>query len=373
MARTSFKKEVEKAVDVVNKHPEKEIQSVANSARFPLLLPSGCSLLNLACTDSIRGIMPPGSFMNLVGDSNAGKSILAMTIMASTFYKHGDLFDYYDDDVEQARHWNAEMLFGKRFVQALKKPELSYGESPVVEIWFQNLQRMIKHAKKTNRPFLCVTDSWDCMKTFQDEKTFEAISAGKKAGSYGASKAKMASDLLGKIVNQLASIKSNLIIVSQTHDSMNAMTFAAAKTRAGGKALSYYANIEVWLAVKEKLYVGSDQDKEQVGSQVIAKVKRTRFTGKARTIEFPIYYSYGIDDVESICDWSEKHNLMKRKGKRFIYPSIVEEPLSRRKMVVHIDKSGLTKQLRNVVSKYWHSREQNLVDMVLQGRPPKFT
>ena len=46
------------------------------------LLPTGSTLLNLACADSPFGGYSMGSIVNLVSDSDVGKSILAMTTIA---------------------------------------------------------------------------------------------------------------------------------------------------------------------------------------------------------------------------------------------------------------------------------------------------
>jgi len=71
------------------------------------LIPSGCTVLNLACSDDPTGAFTPGHMVNLIGDSSTGKTFLALTMLADI--AHNSLFDDYrliHDDVEEANEFD---------------------------------------------------------------------------------------------------------------------------------------------------------------------------------------------------------------------------------------------------------------------------
>ncbi len=80
-----------------------------------LLVPSGSTLLNLACSGSTAGAYKVGKIVNIIGDSSAGKSIEGFTLLAEcannpAFDKHELIYD----DVESANSFNLEYLFGEK-------------------------------------------------------------------------------------------------------------------------------------------------------------------------------------------------------------------------------------------------------------------
>src|SRR5438876_702591 len=72
-------------------------------------------------------------------------------------------------------------------------------------------------------------------------------------GSYGTGKAKKNSQNMHRIVSDLQRTGSILIVIGQSRDNI-AMFAPEKKTRAGGHALSFYAAIELWSSIKERLH-----------------------------------------------------------------------------------------------------------------------
>ena len=105
--KKQIKKEIEKPVNV------KEFDTVIKPVK--MLLPTGSTLLNLACSDKSEGGYGTGRIVNLIGDSDTGKSVLSLTMLADLCYDES--FDDYQliyDDVEQAYTFDKEYMFSKK-------------------------------------------------------------------------------------------------------------------------------------------------------------------------------------------------------------------------------------------------------------------
>ena len=337
-------------------------QSIIHSYTVNDLLPTGSTLLNLALSDTQSGGWLKGSMANIIGDSSAGKSFVALTTLAEI--NNDTAFNGYSliyDDVENANSFNMAYLFGNSFENRLLD-SLKYDNnnenspSDMIEDFQLNLVRALENGS-------CVycLDSFDALNAEADEqksmKMLEAREQGKKsAGTYGMAKAKKSSEILRQIIGRLKYTKSFLSIVSQTRDNINPMS-PQKKTRAGGRALKFYATHELWLtnggAIKSKDRI--------IGSRCKIKISKNKLTGKIREIEFPIYYDYGIDDVSSCIDFLLKEKHWEGGGNSKITPNGLNiDPCSRSKLIGQIERQQLERQVSKIVSQVWHAIEDDL-------------
>lgn len=86
-----------------------------------LYLSTGCTLLNLAISDDARKGWPCGKIVNPIGDSDTGKTILAMTAMAEAakspfFLGHKLIYA----DIEEAIAFDVSEMFGEKLAKRLK-------------------------------------------------------------------------------------------------------------------------------------------------------------------------------------------------------------------------------------------------------------
>ena len=72
---------------------KKEIKNKKNK-KYELLVPSGSVMFNLSCSDHYTGAYIPGTMINIVGDSSAGKSFLVLSGLAEC--ANNSLFDDYN-------------------------------------------------------------------------------------------------------------------------------------------------------------------------------------------------------------------------------------------------------------------------------------
>jgi len=255
---------------------------------------SGCALLNLALSDKVEGGFGLGKMTNIIGDSSSGKSFLALSLLAEC--ANSPRFDDYTlvyDDVEQACEFDIRKLFGSRAAQKIVPPIPDPDEDePAYSETIQDFHANVFRHLDRGDPFIYVLDSLDALDAEEDQKKAREILKARET-------------------------ESALIIISQTRDDINPMSFTK-KTRSGGRALKFYCTHEIWLAVASTI----KKKDLPVGVNVRVKISKNKLTGKMRQVEFPLYYSYGVDDIGASVDWMIKTKTWKKKGGKYEAPSL---------------------------------------------------
>lgn len=353
MGRT--KKVSSMAQQIKNKKPrsDKHIDKIK-------LVSSPCTLFNCACSDSHRGAFSVGRMVNIIGDSSAGKTMFALCVLAEAARdKNFDDYRLVIDDVENALTFNLDYLFGTKMASRLEPPNVVDDipePSDTIEDFHCNIARLLDDEK----PFIYVLDSFDALDSDQDQDKVEEMRSakerGKKAkGTYGMSKAKKASDLLRNICKRLKDTNSILIIISQTRDNIDPMSFEK-RTRSGGRALKFYAHHEIWLSCGKKI-----KSKDTViGADVIAKITKNKLTGKVRQIKFPIYYDYGVDNTRASIDFLVEKGVFKKTKLTFEWPDKALKGTMPKLIGLIEAKQKHVRILKKLVGKTWNEFEESL-------------
>ena len=361
---TDLQKAVEKIMQRT-KRPAKEEQEQTASGTANLI-PTGSVMLNLACADSWSGGYGAGKIVNLIGDSSSGKTLLAFSMFAemSRNERYKDYRLIYDD-VEQACEFDIAKLFGAGTADRIVAPYYSdiphhSNNVPQYSGTIQEFHANVMDAIKLGEPFVYVLDSFDALSSADEqdraEKSIEATRAGKPVqGSYKMDKAKLSGEILRHILADLRSTGSLVLVISQTRDNIDPMSFTK-KTRSGGNALRFYSAHEIWLAVKGKL-----KSKDRViGSQIRAKVSKNKLTGKLREIEFPVYYSYGVDDIGAAVDFLVEEGKWGKKGNSLVTLGLPGFDGSRQKVIQRIEESLASPKLFALAGETWTEIEESL-------------
>lgn len=334
------------------------------------LLSTGSTLIDLACTGRWQGGFAKGLYFWLVGDSTSGKTWLSMTCLAEAAVNpEFDGYRFIYDNGEDGALMDIAKFFGQAVADRLEPPSVDSEGLPVYSGTIEEFWYHLDDALKAG-PCIYIIDSMDSLTTEQEEKKFdEAKAAHRKgresAGDYGMSKAKLNSTRLRKILKPLKQTGSILIIISQTRDNVGAMGYGDKKTAAGGRSLKFYACIEIWSSVKGRIKKTVKGMARQVGIVCRIRTKKNRINGKERTVDVPIYWSYGIDNTGSCVEWliKEKH-WKKVKGQvtatEFDFTGSVES------LIKHIEENELERDLKEIVSEVWNDIEDALV---LQRKP----
>ena len=363
------------------KRMRKEIvKQVEESAETPVedliddfskgLIHSGSVMLNLACSDRWNGGYGRGKMTNVVGDSSAGKTALALIHLAHC--ANNPDFDDYElifDDVESALEFDIKKLCGEKAFNRIKAPAYDEEGEPVYSDTIQEWHNRIEKLLDSGQQFIYVLDSFDALTSREEllkyDKNKKEEEAGRKTkGSYGDGKPKEMSKIGRMIKKRLKDSNSHVLVISQTRDKLDAMMFEEKKIRSGGNALRFYACHEVWLAVKEKL----KEKNRQVGALVRIRIKKNKMTGKIRQVEVPLFYDYGIDDIGSCIDFLLEEKVWReRKGE--IIPDIKGIPAGKRDNIIKvIENKGLEKELFKRTEQAWLEVE----DSLKLNRKPKF-
>lgn len=289
-------------------------------------LSSGSTLVNLLCTGRTDAAYMPGMYYLLVGDSDSGKTFLCL----NTFAEAANRPEFKDyrlvfDNPEKGAQMDLEAMFGKKLAARLEPPfrrkDGSWGYSERVEEFFMSVRDACRRG-----PCLYVLDSENALTSDEEAaKAEEVLSAVRKShdkdAEYEAPKAMMTdgkakknNSFVRQVVPDLEKSGSILIVISQSREKIG-VTFGSPATRAGGKGLSFFAQVELWSRCKERITKPVNGRPRHTGNLCQFRLQRSRFTGQREVVEVPIYFSSGLDDTGSLVQYliDEKH--WKGKGK----------------------------------------------------------
>jgi RecA/RadA recombinase len=327
-------------------------------------LNSGSTMLNMATTGHPYRCFAKGFYYLVIGDSDAGKSVLLLTTFAEAaknknFAEHRFIFDA----VERGALMDLTRFFGKKMAERLEAPAYDDNE-PVYSETIEDFQYHLDDALQAGKPFIYVLDSVDALDAKEDQQKFEAEKKAarkgtKAAGTYG-TKAKKNAQMFRRVTGRLAKTGSILIIINQTRDNIGYGSQYNPKTRSGGRAMVFFATLQIWLSVVKKLTKKvTAKRKAHIGILSKVQVKRSRITGKDRTVYVPIYPSFGLDDTGSCVDFLVANEHWKKKGGKIIATG-VNLVASREQLIQKIESGNLEDDLKQVVKECWDDMESRL-------------
>mgnify|MGYP001562751654 CR=1 FL=1 len=324
-------------------------------------LSTGCTMLNLGCTGNPNVGFLPGHYYFLVGDTTSGKTWLSLTCCAeATINSNYDDYRLIYDQPEFGALMDKERFFGPLMAKRLEPPEKNKKGKA---IFSSNIEEFFFHlddAFNQERPFVYILDSMDALTTGQEREKFieqkDAYRKGKDLpGSYGLSKAKWNSSSFPKVIDSLKQTGSILIVISQTRDNIG-FGFEK-KTRAGGRALTFYATLELWSSVVGRIKRLVRGVQRQLGVFCKVQIKKNRVIGRERSVIIPIYHSIGIDDLGSCVEFlvNERHWLEKK--------GIIKAPElglegKREQLIRKIEEKGLEPKLKELTNEVWQEIEE---------------
>lgn len=252
---------------------------------------SGCALLDQV----LGGGWCERRIINVVGDFSSNKTGLAIEAMTNFILK-------YPDSSHRVRYAEAERAFDPIYAQRLglpiKRVEMSRDEVPldVVEDWYEDITQFAKDCEYDS---LYVLDSLDALSSRQEMKK----EFGK--GSFN-DKARQVNELLRRTKGVLDDNRVTLIIISQIRERME-VGFGEKYLRAGGKGLDFYASQVLWLyklkQIRSDRTFRGKKVSRPIGVNIRARCKKSKVGAPLRECNMPMYFSYGIDDVEAAIDF----------------------------------------------------------------------
>jgi len=327
------------------------------------LLPTGCTLLNCACSDNPFGGYALGTVVIGIGDSSSGKSFLMLTSLAEACsLPRFDDYDLYYNDAEAAFAFDAEKLFGENFIYDAEKDigRVKLLSSDTVQQFYGTMVQ----ALNKNKPFIYILDSYDFLSEDAERQRAEVTrkkTYGEKLtkkeqtskGGYKTEKVRVFAEVFRRCRRELADTGSLFIIIFQTIDAINAQFVS--KTRRGGNAPKFAASHELWMKVD-----GQYNDKGlEIGVDSLVKVRKNKITGKVREVSFPILYDYGIDDIRSSLEFLIEQEYWPIE-KNTIDATDLGCKGTIKTLITHVENNSLENELRLHTGNAWLLREDSV-------------
>jgi RecA/RadA recombinase len=321
-------------------------------------LSTGSTLLNLACTgDPFRGFCR-GKYYFIVGDSASGKTFLAVSCMAeATMNAAFSEFRLIYDNVEDGMLLDVERLFNKQLADRIEPPHTDKDGTSCYSATIEEFYYHLDDAVQAGKPFIYVLDSMDALTSAAEESKFEETKTAHRkgkttTGSYGDGKAKVNSANIRKVMKGVREMGSILIILAQTRDNLG-FGFEK-KTRSGGRALKFYATIEIWTAIKSQIKKTIKGKQRPIGVLVQLRLRKNRVTGLTPEVYIPIYPSFGIDDTASVVDYLIDEGWWRVKGK-MVQAKEVKIEAAKGDLPRLIEQKGRVRRMRLAAGKCWQS------------------
>lgn len=278
---------------------------------------TGCAALD----EVLGGGFCLGRTSNVVGDKSSGKTLLAMEAAANFCLK-------YPDGV--VRYAEAEAAFDKSYAAALgldlSRIEFNPDDQPMstVEALYDDLAGVAPQKANPKEgeparegkpgfldrhpgvPKLHIIDSLDSLST-EDEMDGDFNEA-----SFGGGKPKAIGQLFRRLIGRLEKERCHFMVISQVRDVMNAKPFQQTKTRSGGKALDFYASWILWLTEVGKITREVAGIKRITGIDVKGQCRKNKIGLPWRTVQWPVLFGYGIDDMQASVDYLIENKCDKR-------------------------------------------------------------
>tara|TARA_Y100000296_G_scaffold17497_1_gene20685 strand:+ start:161 stop:1285 length:1125 start_codon:yes stop_codon:yes gene_type:complete len=250
-------------------------------------IPTGSRWLDsIICRGKSAGI-PMGKIAEIAGLESTGKSYMASQIAANA-QKMGIDVVYFDSE---------SALDSSFLVKAgCDVDNVLYVQATSVEAVLEYIEELLG----TGNQFLFIWDSLALTPSKSDiEGDFNPLSSM-------AVKPRILSKGLSKLVQPIANSSSTLLILNQLKTNITSNIAEAMTTpyfTPGGKALNYSYSLRVWLTGrKAKASFITDEKGFRVGSEVKAKIEKSRFGTQGRVCTFKIVWGgedVAIQDEES--------------------------------------------------------------------------
>jgi hypothetical protein len=327
------------------------------------MLSSGSTILNLACTGNARGAFLMGHYYYMVGDSVSGKTWLTLSALAeASINKHFDNHRFIYDGSEYGALMDIRKFFGLKMAERMETPGVDGEGAPIYSQTIEDFYFNVDDALGDDRPFVYILDSMDALSSDYEGKKFDERKKAKRKGTeakgdYGDGKAKINSGGIRRILSKLQNTDSILIVVGQTRDNVGGGLFEPSKVHSGGHALKFYATLQLWSSMGGKLKKTVNNKPRQIGIKAKIALKKNRITGRERTVEIPIYHSFGIDDLGSCIDYLVDEGHWK-KTKNTIGAKELGLEQTRGYLIKSIEEQELEMDLRETVSDVWQAIDE---------------
>jgi recombination protein RecA len=254
-------------------------------------IPTGSIALDLALG---VGGLPRGRVVEIFGAESAGKSTLAMTIIAQA-QKKGGTAAYID--VEHAM----DPAYAKICGVDVEKLLISQPDSA------EQALEIADYLVRSGALDVIVVDSVAAL-----------VPAAELEGEMGDShiglQARLMSQALRKLTGTISKTNTVAIFINQLREKVG-IVFGNPEVTPGGRALKFYSSVRIDLRRLESIKVGNDI----IGNRVRARVVKNKVAPPFRTAEIEILFNEGISSEGALLDIGVERSVLRKNGAFFSF------------------------------------------------------
>ena len=255
------------------------------------VVPTGSLALDIALG---AGGVPRGRVTEIYGNESAGKSTLAIHIMAET-QKLGGIAAYVDAEHALDPSYAANC--------GLNLEELLISQPDSGEQALDITEQLVRSGAVDT----IVVDSVAALVP-------QAEIEGDIGDTHVGLQARLMSQALRKLTSTIHHSRTAVIFINQLREKVG-VTYGSPEVTPGGRALKFYSSVRIDLRRTESIKQGSDI----IGSRVRARVVKNKIAAPFRVTEFDIMFNKGISKMGDLLELGVSEGILKKAGSFYSY------------------------------------------------------
>ena len=255
------------------------------------VIPTGSLALDIALG---AGGIPRGRVTEIYGSESAGKSTLAIHIMAET-QKLGGIAAYVDAEHALDPSYAANC--------GLDLEDLLISQPDSGEQALDITEQLVRSGAVDT----IVVDSVAALVP-------QAEIEGDIGDTHVGLQARLMSQALRKLTSTIHHSRTAVIFINQLREKVG-ITYGSPEVTPGGRALKFYSSVRIDLRRTESIKQGSDI----IGSRVRARVVKNKIAAPFRVTEFDIMFNKGISKMGDLLELGVNEGILKKAGAFYSY------------------------------------------------------